>query len=100
VLTRLTQLTEKASDTEVAIGSDIMVGAVESHGILKVTGKVAGIDELRQKMSARFTKKSAFVVAAKDRGNIQRLSRSRWALAFWMDLTLFWPYLRRRHGSF
>ena len=59
LFTRLNQLMEKAGDTEMAIGSDIMAGALEGYGVLKVTGKGAGLDDLRAQMSARFNKKPA-----------------------------------------
>jgi len=55
-LNRLTQLREKIADTELALGSDIMVSCLEGYGMLKYTGKGAGLDELRQGMSARFAK--------------------------------------------
>ena len=55
LLSRMMQLMEKLSDTELALCSDIMAGSLEGYGILKVTGKGAGLDGLRQQMSARFT---------------------------------------------
>jgi hypothetical protein len=55
-LNRLQQLTEKASDTELGLGSDIMAGALEGYAQLKISGKGAGLDALRQQMSARFAK--------------------------------------------
>lgn len=53
-LTRLQQATEKADDTEMALGSDIMVGCLEGYAQLKVSGLGAGLDELRRQMRVRF----------------------------------------------
>jgi len=55
-LARLTALTEKADDSEVAIGSDIMVFSLTLYGILKAIGAGAGLDALKAQMGARFTR--------------------------------------------
>lgn len=55
-LTRLKALTEKAEDTEMALGSDIMVFCLAAYGLLKAIGAGAGLDALRAQMSARFAK--------------------------------------------
>ncbi len=57
-LVRLQQLMEKADDTEMAIGSDIMSACLDGYAQLKVSGLGAGLDILRQQMSQRFTRKS------------------------------------------
>ena len=54
---RLLRLLEKADDGETALGSDVMSAALEGYAMLKVSGKGAGLDALRQGMSARFTRK-------------------------------------------
>lgn len=57
-LTRLMQMVEKADDSEVALGSDIMVFALAVYGILKAIGAGAGLDQLKAQMSARFVRKA------------------------------------------
>jgi len=55
-LARLTALTEKTDDTDVALGSDIMVFCLTLYGILKAIGAGAGLDGLRAQMGARFNR--------------------------------------------
>ena len=55
---RLRRLLEKADDGETALGSDVMSAALEGYALLKVSGKGADLDALRQGMSARFTRKA------------------------------------------
>jgi hypothetical protein len=55
---RLRRLLEKADDGETALGSDVMSAALEGYAMLKVSGKGAGLDALREGMSARFTRKA------------------------------------------
>ena len=54
---RLRRLLEKADNGETALGSDVMSAALQGYAMLKVSGKGAGLDALRQGMSARFTRK-------------------------------------------
>jgi len=54
--TRLQALIEKADDTEMALGSDVMSAALEGYAQLKVSGKGAGLDAVRQQMGARFAR--------------------------------------------
>ena len=56
-LARLTALKEKAADTEMALGSDIMVFCLFLYGLLVAIGQGAGLDELRGQMKTRFTRK-------------------------------------------
>jgi hypothetical protein len=56
-LARLTALKEKAADTEMALGSDIMVFCLYLYGLLIAIGAGAGLDELRAQMKTRFTRK-------------------------------------------
>ena len=56
LFTRLAALMEKANDTEMALGSDVMSAALEGYAQLKVSGKGAGLDTLRQQMGARFAR--------------------------------------------
>src|SRR4051812_19798408 len=53
-LVRLMSLTEKGDDTEMALGSDIMVFSLTLYGVLQAIGQGAGLDDLRGQMKARF----------------------------------------------
>ena len=55
-LARLTALQEKADDTEMALGSDVMEYALFQYGFLSAIGAGAGLDALYQQLGARFTK--------------------------------------------
>ncbi len=55
-LARLTALTEKADDTEMALGSDVMEYALFQYGFLSAIGAGAGLDELYHQLGARFTR--------------------------------------------
>jgi hypothetical protein len=55
-LMRLKRLSERAEDTSTALGSDLMVFALEGYALLKVSGKNQGLEELRRDLSARFTR--------------------------------------------
>jgi len=56
-LTRLTAISEKAEDSELALGSDIMVFGLGLYGLLKAMGVGAGLDELKDQMGRRFTRR-------------------------------------------
>lgn len=58
-LARLNALREMADDTEVALGSDIMVFSLSLYGILKAIGAAVGtgLDVLRAQLSTRFARK-------------------------------------------
>ena len=55
-LTRLTSLSEKAGDTEMALGSDVMEYSLFQYGFLSAIGAGAGLDELHAQLGARFTR--------------------------------------------
>ena len=57
-LLQLRQLVERADDTEMALGSDIIGLALEGYGLLKVSGKGEGLKTARRELSARFAKSS------------------------------------------
>jgi hypothetical protein len=57
-IARLTKLLGRAEDSEMALGSDVMVTALEGYALLKVLGKGSGLDALRRDMSVRFTRKA------------------------------------------
>lgn len=63
-LIRLAQLLERATDTETALGSDIMSSALEGYAMLKVAGKGEGVEGLRRTLSARFSRTSRVVAAS------------------------------------
>ncbi len=52
---RLTTLNERAGDTMLAIGSDVMTFSLAIYGILKFLGGNTSLDTLRAKMGARFS---------------------------------------------
>jgi hypothetical protein len=56
VLDRLQKLAERGSDTEIALGSDVMDVALEGYGLLKVSGKNQGLDSLRKELSSRWSR--------------------------------------------
>lgn len=56
-ITRLRKLLGRAEDSEMALGSDAMVAALEGYAMLKVLGKGSGLDALRRDMASRFSRK-------------------------------------------
>ena len=64
VLDRLQKLAERGSDTEIALGSDVMDVALEGYGLLKVSGKNQGLDGLRKELSSRWAKSRRTAEAA------------------------------------
>jgi hypothetical protein len=58
-LARLQRLSERAQDTDDALGSDVMSFALEGYALLKVAGRNQGLEGLRKELSARFAKGSA-----------------------------------------
>lgn len=62
-LARLTRLHERLADTEMALGSDLMSNSLEGYAVLKVAGKGAGLEGLRQMLSARFSRSRPAPVA-------------------------------------
>ncbi|MGB8167377.1 MAG: hypothetical protein WCF18_07780 [Chthoniobacteraceae bacterium] len=58
-LARLTALTEKAEDSEMALGSDVMEYALFQYGFLSAIGAGAGLDALHDQLGSRFTKTPA-----------------------------------------
>jgi hypothetical protein len=55
-LQRLLRLAERASDTEIALGSDVMTTALQGYALLRVSGKNQGLEGLRKELGARFAK--------------------------------------------
>lgn len=55
-LLQLRQLTERAQDTETALGADIMAVATEGYALLKVSGKDESLKAARRDLGARWAK--------------------------------------------
>jgi hypothetical protein len=55
-LARLQPICEKADDSHLALGSDVMVYSLSVYGVLKAIGAGGGLDELRSQMGARFNR--------------------------------------------
>ena len=53
-LARLTALHEQADDSDVALGSDVMVYCHGLYGVLNAIGAGAGLDQLKAQLGARF----------------------------------------------
>lgn len=53
---RMERLSERAWDTEAALGSDIMVLALGGYGALRAGGKAQGLDALCKQLSVRFAR--------------------------------------------
>lgn len=58
-LQRLQKLTERAQDSDTALGSDVMSLALEGYALLKVAGRNQGLEALRKELSGRFSKTRA-----------------------------------------
>lgn len=56
ILDRLNRLCGRASDTEMALGSDVMAVALEGYKQLKVSGRDKGLDALRNELGVRWKK--------------------------------------------
>lgn len=63
-LQRLLRLTERASDTDTALGSDVMQLALQGYALLKVAGKNQGLEGLRKDLGTRFAKSARQVETA------------------------------------
>lgn len=55
-LLQLRQLIERAEDTEMALGSDLMSASLEGYALLKVSGHGEALKDARRSLSARFAK--------------------------------------------
>ncbi len=54
--TRIDRLLEKLTDTDIALGSDVMACALRGYAQLKLSGKAAGLDSLRRDLGKQFEK--------------------------------------------
>ena len=50
------RLAERATDTEIALGSDVMRCALDGYALLKVAGRNQGLEGLRKELGSRFIK--------------------------------------------
>lgn len=57
LLNRLERLTERGSDTEAALGSDLMMLCLDGYAALDRGGVGEGLDSLRKELSVRFSRK-------------------------------------------
>ncbi len=55
---RFTRLYERLADTETALGSDVMVAALQVYAIFKITGDREGLDSGITDLAARFARPS------------------------------------------
>ncbi|MBD9355967.1 hypothetical protein [Methylomonas albis] len=55
-LHRLRDLMSRGEDTDMALGSDIYSFSLDAYASLKIAGKGAGLETLRQAMSVRFNR--------------------------------------------
>lgn len=51
---KLTRLLEQMRNAEMALGSDVMVSALEGYAVLKAVGKGDGVESLKKLLSKRF----------------------------------------------
>lgn len=56
VLARLQRLVERAEDSEMALGSDLMSVALEGYSLLKTTGRNKGLEGASEAIGARFAR--------------------------------------------
>ena len=57
-LQRLRTLTDRADDTELALGSDILSASLDGYALTKVIGKGTGLDTLKAAMKTRLARKA------------------------------------------
>lgn len=55
-LVRVTRIFERMSDSQLALGSDVMSGAMEGYTFLKVAGQGEGLDAARKALAVRFSR--------------------------------------------
>ena len=56
-LQRLRTLTDRADDTELALGSDILSASLDGYALTKVFGKGTSLDTLKEAMKTRLSRK-------------------------------------------
>ena len=63
-LMRLMRLSERADDSDTALGSDVMSAALEGYALLRVSGRNQGLESLRDALSVRFAGRRRAAVPA------------------------------------
>lgn len=53
---RLQRLAKRASDSEMALGSDVMATALEGYSLIKAIGRKHGLEDARKVLAGRFGK--------------------------------------------
>lgn len=61
-LARLTRLSERAGDTDVALGSDVMTTSLQVYAQLKLTARSEGMEAVRNDLRTRFLRSTKSVV--------------------------------------
>ncbi len=56
-MVRLSRLSARAADTDIALGSDVMTVALQGYSLLKLTGQTEGLEPLRREMRTRFSRR-------------------------------------------
>ncbi|HZX75817.1 hypothetical protein [Lysobacter sp.] len=56
---KLTRLLEQLRNAQMAVGSDVMVSALEGYAVLKAVGRGEGVQELRKLLGRRFERAPA-----------------------------------------
>jgi hypothetical protein len=56
IVERLRTLAQRGTDTQMAVGSDVMDAALEGYGLLKISGKRQGLDNLYRDLAVRWAK--------------------------------------------
>ena len=57
-MVRLARLSERAADTNTALGMDVMAMALQGYRLLQLSGRAEGLEALREELGARFSKAS------------------------------------------
>ena len=57
-MVRLARLSERAADTNTALGMDVMAMALQGYRLLQFSGRAEGLEALREELGARFSKSS------------------------------------------
>lgn len=58
-LVRVARIHERMSDSQLALGSDVMSGAMEGYTFLKVAGQGEGLDAARKALAVRFSRSAS-----------------------------------------
>lgn len=56
-LVRLSRLSERGADTDLALGSDVMAASMKVYGLLKLTGGGEGLQAMRRELGSRFARR-------------------------------------------